>query len=51
VACGKDLGARTRPGDILLLHDDKPHVLDVLDVLLPQLAARGFDLGSAVGGL
>jgi len=32
------------PGDIVLLHDDNPCVLTILDVLLPRLVARGFDL-------
>jgi peptidoglycan/xylan/chitin deacetylase (PgdA/CDA1 family) len=37
-----------RPGDIVLLHDNNPRVLDLLDVLLPALQARGFDLGDGV---
>ena len=32
------------PGDIVLLHDDNPCVLSILDVLLPRLVERGFDL-------
>ena len=35
-------------GDIVLLHDDNPCLLTLLDVLLPGLAARGFDLSSGV---
>ncbi|MGD9648884.1 MAG: polysaccharide deacetylase family protein [Pirellulales bacterium] len=31
-------------GDIVLLHDDNPCVLTILDVLLPRLVERGFDL-------
>ncbi|QJW92788.1 glycosyltransferase [Frigoriglobus tundricola] len=30
-----------RPGDIVLLHDDRPWIGVILDVLLPGLAARG----------
>lgn len=32
--------------DVILLHDDNPYVVDVLDAILPELAER-FDLGSA----
>ncbi|MBX9787334.1 MAG: polysaccharide deacetylase family protein [Pirellulales bacterium] len=32
------------PRDIVLLHDDNPCVLTILDVLLPRLVERGFDL-------
>lgn len=35
-------------GDIVLLHDDNASVLDLLDALLPQLKARGYDLASGV---
>jgi hypothetical protein len=51
-------GARTwiesvRPRDIVLLHDDNPFVLDVLDEVLPALGAMGMDVASgarAMGG-
>jgi peptidoglycan-N-acetylglucosamine deacetylase len=36
------------PRDIVLLHDFNPHVLDVLDTLLPGLQDRGYDLASGV---
>jgi len=36
------------PQDIVLLHDDNRCVLDLLDVLLPELRSRGFDLASGV---
>jgi peptidoglycan/xylan/chitin deacetylase (PgdA/CDA1 family) len=36
------------PRDIVLLHDDNPFVLDLLDALLPTLQSQGFDLA---GGL
>jgi peptidoglycan/xylan/chitin deacetylase (PgdA/CDA1 family) len=42
--CGERLAASVGPGDLVLLHDDNPCVLDVLDVLLPALAAQGRDL-------
>ncbi len=47
-AAGAELAARVGPGDIVLLHDDNPCVLTVLDHLLPALAARGCDLSRAV---
>ena len=34
------------PRDILLLHDDNPYVLDLLDCLLPKLVERQMDLAS-----
>jgi peptidoglycan/xylan/chitin deacetylase (PgdA/CDA1 family) len=46
--CGERLGRAAGPGDVVLLHDDNPCVLTVLDVLLPDLAARGLDLAGAV---
>jgi peptidoglycan/xylan/chitin deacetylase (PgdA/CDA1 family) len=36
------------PRDIVLLHDWNPHILDLLDVLLPGLRDRGFDLTSGL---
>jgi peptidoglycan/xylan/chitin deacetylase (PgdA/CDA1 family) len=38
----------TRPGDIVLLHDDNRFVLPILDFVLPRFVAQGFDLRSAV---
>jgi len=49
--CANRLCADVRPGDIVLLHDDNPWVLTVLDILLPTLASRGIDLCSGVNGL
>ena len=40
-----------RPGHIVLLHDDNPTMLDLLDVLLPELTTRGWDLASGVDTL
>jgi peptidoglycan/xylan/chitin deacetylase (PgdA/CDA1 family) len=49
--CGRKLAERSVPGDVILLHDDNPCVLYVLDVLLPALSANGFDLSHAVSRL
>lgn len=38
-------------GDIVLLHDDNPMLLDVLDVVLPELKARGWDLACGIDQL
>lgn len=40
------LGAEVRAGHIILFHDDNPCVLDILDVLLPELVDQGFNLGA-----
>lgn len=50
-ALGARLAAEVGPGDIVLLHDDNPCVLTVLDVLLPALAERRVDLRSGVSML
>lgn len=36
-----------RPGNIVLLHDDRPLVLSLLDFALPRLVDAGFDLSKA----
>lgn len=41
----------TKPRDILLLHDNNPYVLDLLDYLLPELAYRQLDLMSGINYL
>lgn len=41
VACARQVLELVRPGDIVLLHDDRPWVELILDVLLPDLAQRG----------
>jgi peptidoglycan/xylan/chitin deacetylase (PgdA/CDA1 family) len=38
-------------GDILLLHDFHPHILAILDVILPGLRERGFDLQGGLPSL
>lgn len=48
---GGELLRKVGPGDIILLHDDNPSVLDLLDVLLPGLQARGYDLASGINRL
>jgi peptidoglycan/xylan/chitin deacetylase (PgdA/CDA1 family) len=50
-AGGQELLRRVGPGDIILLHDDNPSVLDLLDVLLPGLQVRGYDLASGINRL
>jgi peptidoglycan-N-acetylglucosamine deacetylase len=47
-ALGRRLAAKIKSGDIVLLHDDNPYVIAVLDALLPQLKHLGFDLAMAV---
>ena len=41
VACARRVAAAARPGDVILLHDDRPTVLPLLDELLPRLRERG----------
>jgi peptidoglycan/xylan/chitin deacetylase (PgdA/CDA1 family) len=35
-------------GDIVLLHDDNPHVLEILDIILPLMQSRKYDLFSGI---
>jgi peptidoglycan/xylan/chitin deacetylase (PgdA/CDA1 family) len=44
----ESLAGREKRNDVVLMHDDHPHVLTVLETLLPELARRGCDLS---GGL
>jgi len=41
----RDACARIREGDILLMHDDHPFVLDLLDILLSRCPAFDFSRG------
>jgi peptidoglycan/xylan/chitin deacetylase (PgdA/CDA1 family) len=41
LSCARTVLGAVRPGDIVLLHDDRPWIGAILDVLLPGLAARG----------
>ena len=41
IAAARRLVAAVRPGDVILLHDDRPTVLPLLDELLPALRDRG----------
>jgi len=50
-AGGQELLRLITPGDIVLLHDDNPSVLDLLDILLPGLQGRRYDLGSGINAL
>jgi peptidoglycan-N-acetylglucosamine deacetylase len=45
---GERLARSVKAGDIVLLHDDNPCVLALLDVLLPALTMQGFDLASGL---
>jgi len=47
-AGAEELARTVAPTDIVLLHDDNPCVIDLLDALLPALRARGLDLASGV---
>jgi peptidoglycan/xylan/chitin deacetylase (PgdA/CDA1 family) len=47
----EELDRQVQGGQIVLLHDDNPHVLELLDIVLPRLRGRGFDLRSAAGRL
>ena len=35
-----------KPRDIVLLHDDNPYVVDILQIVLPFLKSKGFELAS-----
>lgn len=48
---GGATAAAARDGDIVLLHEYSRTTLDLLDVLLPALAARGFDLSTGLESL
>ncbi|HYH66777.1 MAG TPA: polysaccharide deacetylase family protein [Urbifossiella sp.] len=45
VTCARRVAAAARPGDVILLHDDRPTVLPLLDELLPRLRERGLIAG------
>jgi peptidoglycan/xylan/chitin deacetylase (PgdA/CDA1 family) len=47
----KALLARVASRDIVLLHDNRPTAVELLETLLPVLTARGFDLASGVDAL
>jgi peptidoglycan-N-acetylglucosamine deacetylase len=48
ISCGQRLCETVQGGDIVLLHDDNPWTVTVLDRLLPSLATRGLDLRSGM---
>ena len=35
-----------KPRDIILLHDDNPYVIDILQIVLPYFQSEGFDHAS-----
>ena len=45
---GEDLCQKLSPGDIVLLHDDNPNVLIILDLILPMIKSNNLDLKSGV---
>jgi peptidoglycan/xylan/chitin deacetylase (PgdA/CDA1 family) len=45
---GQELLRRIAPRDIVLMHDVNPHVVDLLDTLLPGLHERGYDLSAGL---
>jgi len=51
VMCGEKLCGTVRGGDIVLLHDDNRWTVKVLDILLPSLSSRGFDLQHGINSL
>ncbi len=50
-ACGLRFGQSLQPGEVLLMHDDNPQVLPLLDALLPALTERGLDLRQSLTAL
>lgn len=49
--CGEKLCGAVKGGDIVLMHDDNRWTIKVLDILLPSLQERGFDLKSGIDSL
>ncbi len=45
---GEDLCRRLSPRDIVLLHDDNPNILVILDYILPMMRSNNLDLASGV---
>ena len=43
------LTCKLTSGDIVLLHDDNYRVLEILDILLPEIRSRKYDLFSGIG--
>ena len=37
-----------QPGDIILLHDDNPYVVSILEIVLPVFQARGFEFNKPI---
>jgi peptidoglycan/xylan/chitin deacetylase (PgdA/CDA1 family) len=45
---GQQLIRKVTSGDIVLLHDDNPYVLNILDALLPSIQSYQYDLFSGI---
>ncbi len=46
--CAESLMDRVSSRDIILLHDDNPWVIDILDVVLPALKDRGLNFSNSI---
>lgn len=51
VAAADQFDRQVKSGQIALLHDNNPCVVEILDIILPRLKARGFDLSSGLDEL
>jgi len=40
--------ARVQAKDIILLHDDNPRIVDILEIILPELRSQGYDLARGI---
>ena len=45
----RKLTTNIRAGDIILLHDDNLHIKSILQILLPELSAKGFNMANGLG--
>lgn len=46
--CGQDLSRQLSSKDIVLLHDDNPNILMILDLILPMIKSNKLDLFSGL---
>lgn len=44
----KKLIGELKSGDIVLMHDDNPHILEILDIVLPFMKSKRFNLYDAI---
>ncbi len=49
--CAGRIIKNVKPGDIVLLHADNAGILEILDIILPQLTNKGFDLCNGINHL